>query len=132
MKSVSIFILLILVNIVILNNVFINCAEATSLRENFNKSLQTTGDKTGYVGTGLDKKNPADVVGFIIKAFLGLVGVFFLLLMIYGGYTWMLARGNETEVQKAQSIIQNAIIGLVIVFCAYGITMFFSRIIKPT
>ena len=35
----------------------------------------------------------------------------------------MMARGNEQEVEKAKSLIRNAIIGLVIVLAAYAITL---------
>ena len=56
------------------------------------------------------------------------MGVVFLILMIYGGYLWMLARGNEQEVEKAKNIIQNALIGLVIVLAAYAITALVRQI----
>ena len=43
----------------------------------------------------------------------------------------MIARGNEQQVEKAKSIIINAIIGLVIVMAAYAITALVSTLI-PT
>ncbi len=64
------------------------------------------------------------VVGKIIQTFLSFLGVIFFGLMLYGGYCWMLARGNEQDVEKAKNIITNAIIGLVIVLAAYAITAF--------
>ena len=68
-------------------------------------------------------------VGQIIGIVLSLVGVIFLLLMIYAGLTWMLARGNEQEVSKAKELLINAIIGIVIVFAAYAITSFLGNAI---
>jgi len=88
---------------------------------------------TGYlgneVGTGGLNGNSVmtdipQAIGRIVGIVLSLVGVFFFLLMIYGGFTWMFARGNEQNVEKAKSIIQSAIIGMIIVLAAYAITVF--------
>ncbi|MFH1822492.1 MAG: hypothetical protein ABH830_02210 [Patescibacteria group bacterium] len=64
------------------------------------------------------------LVGRIIRAFLSLLGVIFIGLMIYGGYLWMSARGDTEQVKKAQNIIRDSIIGLVIIVAAYAITYF--------
>lgn len=63
-------------------------------------------------------------IGFLIQAILSMLGVIFLVLMAYAGYTWLMARGEEAEVEKAQKIIVAAVIGLVIVVAAYSITTF--------
>lgn len=63
-------------------------------------------------------------VATIVTAALSLVGTIFLLLTIYGGIRWMLARGDEGEIEKGKEIIKAAIIGLVIVMSAYAITAF--------
>ncbi|MCK5320347.1 hypothetical protein KAJ61_03085, partial [Candidatus Parcubacteria bacterium] len=63
-------------------------------------------------------------IGKVIGVILSLVGVVFLILMIYGGFIWMLARGNDQEVVKAKNLIQSAIIGLIIVLAAYAITAY--------
>lgn len=44
--------------------------------------------------------------------------------MIYGGIAWMLAGGNETTVDKAKRIVEEAVIGLLIVVAAYAISYF--------
>jgi lysylphosphatidylglycerol synthetase-like protein (DUF2156 family) len=62
--------------------------------------------------------------GQIIGSLLSLVGVVFLILMIYGGITWMTAAGNEKQVEKAKHIIVYAIVGLIIILSAYTITAF--------
>ncbi|MEA3398203.1 MAG: hypothetical protein U9R06_00465, partial [Patescibacteria group bacterium] len=61
-------------------------------------------------------------IGKIVGTLLSFVGVIFLILMIYGGYLWMLARENEEQAKKARNIITNALIGLIIVLAAYAIT----------
>ncbi|MFH1522452.1 MAG: hypothetical protein ABIE43_01375 [Patescibacteria group bacterium] len=71
-----------------------------------------------------DATSISGIIGTIITAVLSLLGVIFLVLMIYGGFTWMTGRGEEEKMRKAQDIIRMAIIGLVIVIAAYAITQF--------
>lgn len=66
----------------------------------------------------------AETVGDVIGIVLSFVGVIFLLLIIYGGISWMFSAGNEQKVDKAKKIIINAVIGLIIVFASYFITDF--------
>jgi amino acid transporter len=63
-------------------------------------------------------------VATIIKAFLGLLGVIFIIMMLLAGFNWMTAAGEEEKVNKAKSTIQRAIIGLIIIVAAYAITYF--------
>ncbi len=76
----------------------------------------------GTGGLGLADKPLAETVGTIISSFLGLLGVVFLVLMVYAGYTWMTAQGDEKKVEKAKDTIKNCVIGLALVLTAYGIT----------
>ncbi len=73
-----------------------------------------------------DKVNVSVVVSRIIRIILGFVGVAFMLLIVYGGITWMFGArsGKEGEVNKAKTIIINASIGLALVLGAYVITVF--------
>lgn len=68
--------------------------------------------------------NVGSVMAVAVRAFLGLLGIIFLILIIYGGYNWMLARGEEEKVNKAKDTIQRALIGLIIIISAYAITYF--------
>lgn len=63
-------------------------------------------------------------IGKIINEVLGLVGVLLIILVIYGGYLWFFADGNEEQIGKAKAYIINAIIGLAIVLLAYMITYY--------
>jgi hypothetical protein len=64
------------------------------------------------------------VVATIIKGFLGLLGVIFIILIVLAGYNWMTAAGDEEKIKKATSTIRSAIIGLLIIIAAYSITYF--------
>ena len=77
--------------------------------------------------TGLTNPNLPDVVGGIINSVLGILGTVFLVLIIYAGFTWMKAAGNEEKIQKAQKTIRSSTIGLLIVALAFAITQFVLR-----
>lgn len=109
-----------------------NIVLADTAKSQFISSLTKTGEGTGHLNvsgeaTGIFKnKSLAEVIGSVIGIALSLVGVFFLVLIIYAGYTWMVARGNAPEVEKAKNTIINATIGLLVVLTAYAITIFIS------
>jgi len=91
---------------------------------------QVAGDKgAGYKTTGVGIES---MISLIIGIALSFVGVIFLVLMIYGGYIWMIARGNEQEVQKAKDIIKNSIIGLLVVVAAYGVSWYIINALGTT
>lgn len=84
--------------------------------------LETTAERTG-----VPLENVETITGRIVRGAAGAVGTLFFVLMIYGGYLWMTARGSEEQVTKARNIIIAAIIGLVIVVGAYAATTFIVR-----
>ncbi|MBL7058793.1 hypothetical protein ISS03_05720 [Patescibacteria group bacterium] len=86
--------------------------------------LGEAGDSAGYKRTtGSGEVAINAIISTVIQTVLSFLGVLFLVLMIYGGFLWMTAQGNDTQVEKAQSTIRNAVIGLIIVISAYGISI---------
>lgn len=83
--------------------------------------LDTAADGAGYE---LEADMAESIISTIIQAVLSFLGVIFLVLMIYGGYLWMTARGNEEQLTKAKNVIIAAVTGLVIVVSAYAISWF--------
>lgn len=96
-------------------------ASAQGLKDAFggNSPLSTVQQASGAPTADL-----GSITGTIISAALSLVGILFLLLMVYSGYLWMTARGDEGQVEKAQKIIRGTIMGLVLTLSAYAITLF--------
>jgi len=91
--------------------------------------LEGIGDKSGYQVTGVNQFTAAEIAGTAVNIFLSILGMIFIALMLYGGYLWMMDRGNEENIKKAKDLIISAIIGLVIVIGSYAISYFvFSRI----
>lgn len=79
------------------------------------------GREAGFTGA---PKQPEVIIGEIIQAAMALTGVVFGILIVYGGYLWMIARGNEETVKKAIGILQTAIIGFIVTASAYAITSY--------
>jgi len=80
----------------------------------------------------LDNTTPQQLIGKIINAALGIVGSLALAMFIYGGFTWMLAGGNNEQITKGKNILIWATIGLIIIFASYALVRFvFSAIGAP-
>jgi cytochrome bd-type quinol oxidase subunit 2 len=71
--------------------------------------------------TGLGTTDPVVVVAQIVNVFLRLLGLLSVLLMLYGGWIWIWARGNEEEITRAKDIIRGSIIGLIVILSSYGV-----------
>lgn len=95
---------------------------------------QTFKDKSGLNTTagvgGYDVNSsttPEQIIGQAVFTALSLIGVIFLILLIYGGFIWMTAMGNEEKVKKANEILMGSIFGLIIVLSAYVISYFLIK-----
>ena len=84
-----------------------------------NASANVAGYDTGTGATSLE-----NVIGLIVYTLLGFIGVLFLILIIMGAFTWMTAEGNEEKVKKANGMVMNALIGLIITLAAYALSYF--------
>ena len=91
----------------------------------FLSGAQKTAQEMGYEadsarGTDLLLIKIAELISFVLS----LVGVIFLVLIIYAGISWMTAGGNEDQAKKALGTITQAASGLIIIVLAYAITYF--------
>jgi hypothetical protein len=86
---------------------------------------QTPDLGTAYgAATGLAATDPRIIIGNVIRIILGLLGVVAIGLIIYGGFLWMTASGNEEQIEKAKKVLISALIGLVIILSAFAIATF--------
>jgi len=81
------------------------------------------GDSAPYQASS-DINSLAGIVSIVIQAFLGLLGVLFLTYLLYAGYHWMTAQGDEKKVDKAKDTITRAVIGIIITIGAYAISYY--------
>jgi len=88
----------------------------------------------GVSGIGdLDPINtePEIALGRIIKSGLGIIGIVALLVILYAGAKWMMARGDAKMVESAQDTMLWAVIGLAVIFGSYAITDFVIKNVQP-
>ncbi|MDD3711611.1 MAG: hypothetical protein PHP37_03370 [Patescibacteria group bacterium] len=88
-----------------------------------NSSLDVMASEGGY-STDRSSSSPESVIAMVIQALLSIVGVVFIIIIIYGGIIWMTAGGNEEKIDKAKDLVKRAVIGLIIVVSAYAISIF--------
>ncbi|MDD5251529.1 MAG: hypothetical protein PHT12_02750 [Patescibacteria group bacterium] len=73
---------------------------------------------------GLGTQDVRTTVSGIIRAFMGLLGIVAVCIILFGGFKWMTAMGNEEGVNEAKKLIVAGVIGLVIILTAYAIAEF--------
>lgn len=95
-------------------------AHAGSALTNLQLSLNQTSNSAGITTT----KQLPELIGSFIAAALGLLGVVLVVLVVYAGFIWMTAQGNDEKIKKAKGMITSAVIGMIIIFAAYAITNF--------
>lgn len=84
------------------------------------KGFSATGKNAGF-SQGSDGKPSIEFVPAwvnYLNAMLFLMGALFMVNIIYAGYLWFMAKGNEEQVTKAKSLMINAVIGLAIIISA--------------
>ncbi len=81
-----------------------------------NEGFTTTAAATG-VASGTESELITSVTNWV----LGITGAIAVLFIIYGGFRYITASGNQTQMEQAKNILIKAIIGLVIVLVAYVI-----------
>ncbi len=78
---------------------------------------------------GLPSTDIRVIIARIIRIALGLVGIILLVMIIYAGFLWMTAGGNEEQIGRAKKILVNGVIGLLIILSAYSIVYFVMRVL---
>ncbi len=64
------------------------------------------------------------IAASILNALFGLIGILSVIFIIYGGFVWMTAGGNQELVKKAQRTLQAGLIGIIIVLSSYSLAKF--------
>jgi hypothetical protein len=92
------------------------------------EGLSTVNEKAQLGNAGLK-----ETIGSIINIALGFLGIIAVVIVLIGGFKYMIAGGNEQNLDKAKKWIYSGIIGLAIILCAYAITYFvISNLLRET
>lgn len=117
------------------NILFISYLLSLILLPNFCFAKYTANDISSFVsdvnkGVGADTVDYKTFTAKIVQGGLGVVGLVFFILIFYGGYLWLAARGKDEDIKKAQDTIVAAIIGLMVIVGSYALTnLVFTRLV---
>ncbi len=89
----------------------------------FQQAQNLVGNVAQSANVGQQQELPV-IVGRIINVILGFLGIILLVLVLYAGFLWMTAGGNEDQVKKAKQYITNSVIGLIVIVAAFAISYF--------
>ena len=79
----------------------------------------------GYgTAVGLTTQDIRITIASIIRDALGLLGIVAVVIILYGGMLWMIARGDDKQVEKAKNLMIQGVIGLAIILAAFAIATF--------
>lgn len=85
---------------------------------------------TGFLQVpGGDSQNFWSVATFVMNNILGLVGVVAVLMIIYYGYRYVVAAGNEESIAAAKTGLKWAILGFIVVLMAFTIISIVQRLL---
>lgn len=72
-------------------------------------------------------RSAGEIVMQIIRYVIGIIGIVFLVLIIYGGVLYATSAGNKEQVDRAKRTFKFSIIGIVIVALSFAISTFVTR-----
>jgi hypothetical protein len=75
-------------------------------------------------GGGLPTTNVAIMVARVIRVFLGTLGIIFTIIVLYAGFIHLTAQESAEKVKRANAMLRNGVIGLIICLSAFSITQY--------
>lgn len=82
-------------------------------------------ENTGLGGS--DENSLENTIGNLIRTVIQFLGIVAVVIVLYGGFRWMTASGNDEKVAQAKKILIAGLIGLAIVLMSLAITNFAIR-----
>lgn len=70
--------------------------------------------------------DPRIITALVIRGFMSLLGILFISYIVYAGFTWMTAGGDEEKIRKAKSTLVTGTIGMLVIFAAFSIAQFIT------
>lgn len=76
------------------------------------------------IGNDATTNDLPTLIGNFIAVLLSVLGIVFVVLIVYSGFNYLTAMGDDDKVKTAKKNLTNAVIGLVIIIAAYAIASF--------
>ena len=94
--------------------------------------LDTAAKQGGLFKEGDADELLAQEIGKYIRLGMGFMGIVFLIIVLYGGITWLTGGGTPKNLENAKKIISQGAIGLIVTMLAYQVTAFVIKKIGET
>lgn len=85
---------------------------------------QRTRNTLGKSDTSDPTARVVNTIDRVLKFIFTFVGIILTLITLYAGFLWMTAAGDSKKVETAKKYLTNAVIGLVILLSASGVSLF--------
>ncbi len=85
-------------------------------------NIKNYGDDIGLPGSS--NNNLPEIIANLVGYVLSFIALIAVIMIIFGGFQWLTAAGDDERISSAKRTISSAIIGLVIVFLAWSIVSF--------
>jgi len=96
-----------------------------TLAETLDANQMFGGDGNTFANTaGLASGSLVLMIARAIRIFLGFLGVIAVIIVLYAGFLWTTAGGEEDKLKKAKKILKNGVIGLLIILSSFAIAQF--------
>ncbi|OGD82886.1 hypothetical protein A2165_00380 [Candidatus Curtissbacteria bacterium RBG_13_40_7] len=73
---------------------------------------------------GMSTKDVRIILADLIHQAMGFLGIVFVVMILYGGFAWMISMGDEEKVKAAKNTIVSSVIGIILVITSYSIVNF--------
>jgi hypothetical protein len=125
-----IYIFVLAIAIVALPVIF--CGKSVALAQSGAGSAISGLDATAGAANLKSDKDAIQLAGQIVQFVLSFLGIIFMILMLYGGFIRMNAQGSPEKIKQSTGIITSAIVGIIIIFASYIITIFVIGNVRDT
>ena len=81
-------------------------------------------DRTDVTVAGIPKVSFPQFIGTMVKTILAVLGIIFIILIIYAGALWSLSVGDAAKITKAKGMLIAGVLGIIIIIGSYTIVSF--------
>lgn len=89
-------------------------------------AVDAWGNQQASIGNslGMGNKDPRQIAASVINIMLGFLGIIAVVIILLGGFKWMMAAGNEDKVGEAKKLMIAGVVGLIIILASWGLANF--------
>ncbi len=86
------------------------------------------GNIEDYLNGGWPFRDVGQLINSVISTLIIVSGLLVFLYLVYGGFLYITGQGDEERTEKAQKVISNSLIGLVIIISAFAVIQLVEQV----